>query len=47
MLIFSAVERSDFFTPCEVPEVILRTASGEVSVCETQPYVSLILIAIF
>jgi len=38
--VFFAVERSDYFTPTEVPEVILRTASGEVSVCETQSYVT-------
>ncbi|KAI6224436.1 Protein SSUH2-like protein [Aphelenchoides fujianensis] len=29
--VFFAVERSDFFTPCEVPEVVLRQASGEVT----------------
>lgn len=40
-MFLSAVERSDYFTPTEVPEVILRTASGEVSVCETQSYVGL------
>ncbi|KAI6189142.1 Protein SSUH2-like protein [Aphelenchoides besseyi] len=38
--VFFAVERSDFFTQSEVPEVFLRAASGEVSLCESSTYVS-------
>uniref|UniRef100_A0A1I7SEL1 Protein SSUH2 homolog n=1 Tax=Bursaphelenchus xylophilus TaxID=6326 RepID=A0A1I7SEL1_BURXY len=36
--VFFAVERSDYFTHSEVPEILLAQASGEVSLMETQSY---------
>ncbi|CAD5218636.1 unnamed protein product [Bursaphelenchus okinawaensis] len=36
--VFFAVERSDYFTHSEVPEILMTQASGEVSLMETQGY---------
>lgn len=39
VLLFRAVERSDFYTQCEVPEKLLQRAEGQIVVNETLPYV--------
>lgn len=38
---FSAVERSDYYTQCEIPEKLLQKVSGYTILSECQPYVSL------
>jgi len=35
-----AVECSDYYTPCEMPDHLLRQANGQLIFTETRPYVS-------
>lgn len=37
--VYSAVEHSDYYSPCDIPEKMLSKVGGQVIMSECQPYV--------